>query len=86
MTALEKIFQGYYNERIEGDKPDPVEMKVLNMKIMEYLGYLGVKGMEQGNIMEAVSEYGMQAEKNGFMEGFRMAWELLKNMQEIETN
>lgn len=86
MTALEKIFQGYYNERIEGDKPDPVEMQVLNMKIMESLGYLGVKGMEQGNIMEAVSEYGTQAEKTGFMAGFRMAWELLKNMQEIETN
>ena len=40
----------------------------------------------QGKIMEAVSEYGMQAEKTGFMAGFRMAWELLKNMQEIETN
>ncbi|MGO4945858.1 hypothetical protein ACTQ50_05565 [Blautia sp. Sow4_E7] len=86
MTTLEKIFQGYYNERIEGDKPDPVEMQVLNMKIMESLGCLGVKGMEQGNIMEAVSEYGMKAEKNGFMAGFRMAWELLKNMQEIENN
>lgn len=86
MTALEKIFQGYYDDRMEGDKPDPVEMQVLNMKIMESLGYLGVKEMEQGKIMEAVSEYGMQAEKTGFMAGFRMAWELLKSMQEEGTN
>lgn len=86
MTALEKIFQGYYNERIEGDKPDPSEMKNLNAKIMEYLVCLDTNEMQQGKIMEAVSEYGMQAEKTGFMAGFRMAWELLKNMQEMETN
>lgn len=86
MTALEKIFQGYYEERLEGDKPDPEEMKVLNMKIMEALGFFGVKGMEQGNIMEAVSQYGMQAEKTGFIAGFRMAWELLKSMQEDGIN
>lgn len=81
MTALEKIFQGYYEERLEGEKTDPEEMRVLHTKIMESLEYLHVQ--KSGNIMEAVSLYGIEAEKTGFMAGFRMAWELLKNMQEV---
>lgn len=35
-----------------------------------------------GDVMESVSQYGMEAEKAGFLAGFRMAWELLRNMQE----
>lgn len=81
MTALEKIFQGYYEERMEGEKTDPEAMRVLHTKIMETLEYLHIQ--KSGNIMEAVSMYGMEAEKTGFMAGFRMAWELLKNMQEV---
>lgn len=81
MTALEKIFQGYYEERLESEKTDSEAMRVLHTKIMESLEYLHVQ--KSGNIMEAVSLYGMEAEKTGFMAGFRMAWELLKNMQEV---
>lgn len=80
MTALEKIFQGYYEGRMDGEEPEPEAMQVLHMKILEALEYLHVK--ESGNIMEAVSQYGMEAEKAGFMAGFKMAWELLKNLQE----
>ena len=81
MTALEKIFQGYYEERLEGEKTDPEAMRVLHTKIMESLEYLYVQ--KSGNIMETVSLYGMEAEKTGFMAGFRMAWELMENMQEV---
>lgn len=80
MTALEKIFQGYYEERLNDDKPDPEGMaeqigKILNALIQEHI-------KDSDSIMETVSLYGMEAEKTGFMAGFRMAWELLKNMQE----
>ncbi len=81
MTALEKIFQGYYEERLESEEQDPETMQVLHTKIMEALEHLHAQ--KAGNIMEAVSMYGMEAEKTGFMAGFRMAWELLKSMQEV---
>lgn len=80
MAALEKIFEGYYTNRIDGNNTDPAEMQILNLKIMESLGYIGVKGSAQENIMEAVSAYGMYAEKTGFMAGFKMAWDLLHEM------
>lgn len=79
MTALEKIFQGYYEGRLEGDKPDPVEMRESHARIMRATSCMGDVGYD---VLEDVSTYGMQAEKAGFMAGFRMAWELLKNMQE----
>lgn len=82
MNALEKIFQGYYEERLGGDKPDSEEMSKIYGKIMEKLDD-GVR-TDPGDVMEIVSQYGMEAEKTGFMAGFRMAWELLKNMQESE--
>lgn len=82
MSALEKIFQGYYEERLGGDKPDPEEMSRIYGRIMEELDD-GVR-TDPGDVMEIVSRYGMEAEKTGFMAGFRMAWELLKNMQESE--
>ena len=44
----------------------------------------GNPSIDSGDIMEYVSQYGMEAEKTGFMAGFRMAWELLKSMQEGE--
>lgn len=84
MAALEKIFEGYYANRVDGNKPDPAEMQVLNLKIMESLGYIGIKGSVQENIMEAVSAYGMYAEKAGFMAGFKMAWDLLHDMENIK--
>lgn len=84
MAALEKIFEGYYANRVDGNNPDPAEMQVLNLKIMESLGYIGVKGSAQENIMEAVSAYGMYAEKTGFMAGFKMAWDLLHDMENIK--
>ena len=80
MTALERIFQGYYEERMDGERPDPEPMKLLHTKILEALEYLNVK--DAGNIMEAVSMFGTQAEKAGFMAGFQFAWGLLKDMQE----
>lgn len=82
MNALEKIFQGYYEERLGGDKPDSEEMSKIYGRIMEKLDD-GVR-TDPGDVMEIVSQYGMEAEKTGFMAGFRMAWELLKNMQESE--
>ena len=84
MAALEKIFEGYYANRVDGNKPDPAEMQVLNLKIMESLGYIGIKGSVQENIMEDVSAYGMYAEKAGFMAGFKMAWDLLHDMENIK--
>lgn len=82
MNALEKIFQGYYEERLGGGKPDPEEMNRAYGRILEEMD--GVERPDPGDVMEIVSQYGMEAEKTGFMAGFRMAWELLKNMQEGE--
>lgn len=82
MSALERIFQGYYEERLGGDKPDPREMSWAYERVLEELG--GNPDINSGDIMECVSRYGMEAEKTGFMAGFRMAWELLKSMQEGE--
>lgn len=82
MNALEKIFQGYYEERLGGGKPDPEEMSRVHERILEELD--GGEKPDPGDVMEIVSQYGMEAEKIGFMAGFRMAWELLKNMQEGE--
>lgn len=82
MSALEKIFQGYYEERLGGGKPDPEEMSRVYERILEELD--SGEGVDPGDVMEIVSLYGMEAEKTGFMAGFRMAWELLKNMQENE--
>ena len=82
MSALEKIFQGYYEERLGGGKPDPGEMSRVYERILEELD--SGEGTDPGDVMEIVSLYGMEAEKTGFMAGFRMAWELLKNMQENE--
>lgn len=82
MNALEKIFQGYYEERLGGGKPDPEEMSRVYERILEELD--GGEKPDPGDVMEIVSQYGMEAEKIGFMAGFRMAWELLKNMQEGE--
>lgn len=80
MNALEKIFQGYYEERLGDEKPDSVEMRTAFESVIEELDTQKVH--DSGAVMEAVSAYGMEAEKTGFMAGFRMAWELLKNMQE----
>lgn len=82
MTALEQIFQRYYDERIN-ETTDPEEMQVLHIKFMETLEYLRIETKAQGNIMEAISILEMQAEKMGFMAGFRMAWKLLKEIQDI---
>lgn len=82
MSALEKIFQGYYEERLEGEKPDPEEMSGAYGRILEELD--GGERPDSGDVMEIVSRYGIEAEKTGFMAGFRMAWELLKSMQEGE--
>ena len=79
MSALEKIFQGYYEERLGGDKPDPREMSRAYERVLD-----GNLSIDSGDVMESVSRYGMEAEKTGFMAGFRMAWELLKSMQEGE--
>ena len=41
---------------------------------------IGHSGID--DIMLWVSQYGAAAEETGFYAGFKMAWELLKNMQE----
>lgn len=80
MSALEKIFQGYYEERLDGAKPDPEKMQQAheNISVLAEMVTVGTSA----DIMEEVSTYGAEAEKTGFMAGFKMAWELLKNMQE----
>lgn len=82
MNALEKIFQGYYEERLGGEKPDSAGMQEVHTRLFKELELQKVK--DSGTIMEMVSLYGMEAEKAGFMAGFRMAWELLRNMQESD--
>jgi hypothetical protein len=80
MTTLEKIFQGYYEERAEGDQPDPVEMKEVYDRILQTSK--NIKSVDVPELLTDISIYGMQAEKTGFMAGFRMAWTLLEDMQE----
>lgn len=82
MTALQKIFQSYYEGRIEGDEPEPESMTVTYKKVDDTLKWLqiGKDGIDE--TMLWVSQYGAAAEETGFYAGFKMAWELLKNMQE----
>lgn len=82
MTALQKIFQSYYEGRIEGDEPEPECMTVTYKRVTDILNELqiGKDGIDE--IMLWVSQYGAAAEETGFYAGFKMAWELLKNMQE----
>ena len=82
MTALQKIFQSYYEGRIEGDEPEPESMTVTYKKVDDTLKWLqiGTDGIDE--TMLWVSQYGAAAEATGFYAGFKMAWELLKNMQE----
>lgn len=82
MSALEKIFQGYYEERLGDERPDAADMSTAYESVIEELDIQQVH--DSSAVMETVSAYGMEAEKTGFMAGFKMAWELLKNMQEGE--
>ena len=40
MTALQQIFQGYYENRIESDEPDPERMAVTYKKVISVLNEL----------------------------------------------
>lgn len=82
MTALQKIFQSYYENRIESDKPDPEKMAVTYQKVTDTLKCVQIGNDGIDDIMLRVSQYGAAAEETGFYAGFKMAWELLKNMQE----
>ena len=82
MTALQQVFQGYYENRIESDEPDPERMAVTHKRILDTLNELQIGHGGIDDIMLWVSQYGAAAEETGFYAGFRMAWELLKNMQE----
>lgn len=83
MTALQQIFQGYYENRIESDEPDPERMVVTYKKVIDTLNKLQIGRDGIDDIMLWVSQYGAAAEETGFYAGFKMAWELLKNMQEV---
>lgn len=82
MTALQQIFQSYYENRIEGDEPDPERMAVTYKRVLDTLNELQIGHSGIDDIMLWVSQYGAAAEETGFYAGFKMAWELLKNMQE----
>lgn len=82
MTALQKIFQSYYDRRIEGEDPDPEKMRNVHKEIISSLNQLNIGNRDVDDVMVLVGMYGKCAEANGFEAGFRMAWELLKNMQE----
>ncbi|MDO4649359.1 MAG: hypothetical protein Q4B26_11985 [Eubacteriales bacterium] len=79
MTALEKIFEGYINKRMDGDNPDPERMDIALLEVERELEHQGVEGMMA--VLELVSAFGNEAERTGFFAGFRMAWELLNDMQ-----
>lgn len=78
MTALQQIFQGYYENRIESDEPDPERMAVTYKKVIGVLNELQIGNGGIDDIMLWVSQYGAAAEETGFYAGFKMAWELLK--------
>ncbi|MCC8066816.1 MAG: hypothetical protein LIO94_06915 [Clostridiales bacterium] len=78
MSALEKIFQSYYNERMDGDRETPAGITEAAVEVVDRARTM----IDQDFMMVAVERYAMESEKAGFMAGFRMAWELLKNMQE----
>ena len=82
MTALQKIFQSYYENRIESDEPDPERMEVTYKRVLATLNELQIGNSGIDDIMLWVSQYGAAAEEIGFYAGFQMAWELLKSMQE----
>ena len=82
MTALQQIFQGYYESRIESDDPDPERMAVTYKRVLDTLNELQIGHVGIDDIMLWVSQYGAAAEETGFYAGFKMAWGLLKNMQE----
>lgn len=82
MKALQQIFQGYYENRIESDEPDPERMAVTYKKVISVLNEMQIGNGGIDDIMLWVSQYGAAAEETGFYAGFKMAWELLKNMQE----
>lgn len=82
MTALQQIFQGYYENRIESDESDPERMAVTYKKVIDTINKLQIGHDGIDDIMSLVSQYGAAAEETGFYAGFKMAWELLKNMQE----
>lgn len=42
MTALQQIFQGYYENRIESDEPDPERMAVTYKKVISVLNELQI--------------------------------------------
>ena len=83
MTALQQIFQGYYEHRIESDEPDPERMAVTYKKVISVLNELQIGNGGIDDIMLWVSRYGAAAEETGFYAGFKMAWELWASMQEV---
>ena len=42
MTALQQVFQGYYENRIESDEPDPERMAVTHKRILDTLNELQI--------------------------------------------
>ena len=51
-------------------------------KVIDTINKLQIGHDGIDDIMSLVSQYGAAAEETGFYAGFKMAWELLKNMQE----
>lgn len=62
MTALQQIFQGYYENRIESDEPDPERMAVTYKKVIGALNELQIENGGIDDIMLWVSQYGAAAE------------------------
>ena len=61
MTALQQIFQGYYENRIESDEPDPERMAVTYKKVIDTINKLQIGHDGIDDIMSLVSQYGAAA-------------------------
>lgn len=74
---LEKIFECYYESKLNKKNGESTEIKDAYARAFEEISdYPG----DLENVMEAVSLYGIAAEKEGFLNGFRIAWKLMEEM------
>ncbi len=79
MTALEKIFEGWHERRLDGETDEPEAVTAAYNDVEKELEEQKVEDICA--VMETVSLYGCEAERDGFYAVFRMAWELLRDMQ-----
>ena len=74
---LEKIFECYYENKLNKKNGESKETRDAYTRAFEEISDFS-DNLE--NTMEAVSLYGIAAEKEGFLNGFRIAWKLMEEM------